>query len=54
MYYSRYFASQTRFPFLCVEEFYPCLFETLQDRPCKQRPSHNHRRRVISVLAEKE
>lgn len=53
--YSRHFPSQTRFPFLCVEEFYPCLFETLhdQDRPCKQ-PPHNHRRRAISVSAEKE
>lgn len=51
--YSRHFASQTRFPFLCVAEFYSFLFETLQDHLCKQ-PPHNHRRRAISVSAEKE
>lgn len=45
--------AKARFPFLCVEEFYSCLFETLQDRPCKQ-PPHNHLRRAISVSAEKE
>lgn len=48
--YSLHFASQTRFPFLCVEDFYPCLFLTLQGRPCKQPPSYNHWRRAISVL----
>ena len=51
--YSRHFASQIRFPFLCVEEFYSCLFETLANHPCKQ-PPHNHRHRAISVSAEKE
>lgn len=51
--YSPHFASQIRFLFLCVEEFYSCLFETLPNHPCKQ-PSNNHRRRAISVSAEKE